>query len=84
VELWTPWWQRREVINDKIELIQEVDTDVNLNALEVEAVPEEATNDTGKDSDDFEDLPDADEPSFPHSSFVAIYLKRRKAIPAFD
>jgi len=35
-------------------LIKEVESDVNFNALEIEPVPEEATNDTEKDSD-FED-----------------------------
>lgn len=82
VVLWTPWWQRRDVINDKIELLEEVDSAVNLNELEVEPMPEEATNDT--DKDDYEDLPDADEPTLPYASFVAIYLKRRRAIPAFS
>jgi hypothetical protein len=64
-------------------LIEEVDSDVNLNALEIEPVPEEATNDTEKDSD-FEDLQDTEEQSLSHADFVAIYLKRRKTIPRFD
>ncbi len=63
--------------------MQEVDCDVNLNALEIDPVPEEATNDTEKDSD-FEDLNDNDEPSLPHANFVAIYLKRRRMIPQFN
>jgi hypothetical protein len=64
-------------------LIEEVDSNVNLNALEIEPVPEEATNDTEKDSD-FEDLQDTEEQSLSNADFVAIYLKRRKTIPQFD
>ena len=71
-------------------LIEEVDSNVNLNALEIEPVPEEATNDTEKDSDfedqhdDVEDLQDTEEQKLSHADFVAIYLKRRKTIPQFD
>lgn len=57
------------MINDKIEELQEVDTSINLNAIEIDPLPEEPEEET-KDSQpdhDFEDLPDADEPSISHA-----------------
>jgi hypothetical protein len=83
VQLWTPWWEQRDVINDKIEVMSaQVDTRVNLNAVEIEQVPIEMEE--TKEASDYEDLPDTNEPTMTHESFTALYLHRRAAIPTFD